>query len=151
MLSGISLRRKDIFCKTPERIRILRRTSPKSERTIRPSYRTRRNGRSITTKAYSLIFFPVIGFRPASWRKPFNTLPVRSTCYTAADIPAARAERLAKSRGLCLKRRKKNTLCGVSVQRRKSAAGTGMNPCNMCFQAPSGAAASIIPQTYSRT
>ena len=22
-----------------------------------------------------------------------------------------------------------------------------MNPCNMCFQAPSGAAASIIPQT----
>lgn len=30
--------------------------------------------------------FPVIGFRPASWRKPFNTLPVRSTCCTVEGI-----------------------------------------------------------------
>lgn len=77
---------KGYILQTQGLTRILRRTSRKSGRIIRPSCRTRRNGRSITTKAYSLIFSPVIGSPPASWRKPFNTLPVRSTCCTVEGI-----------------------------------------------------------------
>lgn len=66
---------RGIFCKTHEQIQISHKISPKSGRIIQRFCRTNLSGKSTITRGYSLIFFPAIGSPPASWGKPFSTLP----------------------------------------------------------------------------
>ena len=66
---------KGYILQNTRQIQISHKISPKSGRIIRRFCRANLSGKSTITKGYSLIFFPAIGSPPASWGKPFSTLP----------------------------------------------------------------------------